>query len=59
MGGPLGDCAARLDATYHERLTFQPADRFWPLPWAGLGIFLALSVVMSGAGAWWLRRRGA
>lgn len=57
-GGPLGDCAARLAATYHERLTFQPANRFWPLQWTELGIFLALTAVGGGAGLWWIRRRG-
>jgi hypothetical protein len=54
----LSGCAATLSATYHEQVTFQPADRYWPLQWAEFGIFLALALAVGGSGLWWVRRLG-
>ena len=34
------DCVARIAATYHEVVTYQPAGRYWPLQWCELGVFL-------------------
>jgi hypothetical protein len=38
-------------------ITFQPASRYWPLQWHEMGIYLGLSVILTGVCAWWIRRR--
>jgi ABC-type transport system involved in multi-copper enzyme maturation permease subunit len=41
----------------HFEYTYQPGSRYWPFQWIELGLFLALSVLLTGFGFWWLRRR--
>ena len=52
------DCVARIAATYHEVVTYQPADRYWPLQWCELGISLAAALLLAAACAWRLRKIG-
>jgi hypothetical protein len=52
------DCVARIAATYHEVVTYQPASRYWPLQWAELGVFLAAALLLAAACAWRVRRIG-
>ena len=56
--GPLNprDCTARLAATFHQLVTYQPGSRYWPLQWSELAIFLGLSIVLGGFCFWWIRR---
>ena len=56
--GPLNppDCTARLAATFHQLVTYQPASRYWPMQWYELAIFLSLSIVAGGCCFWWIRR---
>ena len=56
--GPLNprDCTARLAATFHQLVTYQPGSRYWPMQWYELAIFLSLSVVLGGFCFWWIRR---
>ena len=54
----MHDCVARLAATYHEVVTYQPASRYWPLQWAELGVFLAAALLLAAACAWRVRRIG-
>ena len=35
----------------------ESASRYWPLQWAEMSIFLALSLVLAGFCFWWVRRR--
>jgi hypothetical protein len=51
-------CVARIAATYHEVVTYQPASRYWPLQWAELGVFLAAALLLAAACAWRVRRIG-
>jgi hypothetical protein len=45
---PLIECMTLLnDNGYQQRLTFQPGYRFWPLQWIELGLFLALSALLT------------
>jgi hypothetical protein len=44
----LQDCVARVGATFHEVVTYQPASRYWPLQWYELAVFLAASAVLAG-----------
>ena len=51
-------CFTRLNAEgYHQRLVYQPAKHFWPLQWAELALYLALSGLLTGFCFWWTRRR--
>lgn len=44
----LKSCLSQLsDLGYHQRLVYQPANRFWPLQWLELGFFLALSTLLT------------
>ena len=52
------DCVARIAATYHEVVTYQPASRYWPLQWAELGVYLTAAVALAAACAWRVRRIG-
>jgi ABC-2 family transporter protein len=54
----LQDCVARVGTTFHEVVTYQPANRYWPLQWYELAIFLAASVVLAGVCVWRVRRLG-
>ena len=56
--GPLNprDCTARLAATFHQLVTYQPGSRYWPMQWSELAIFLGLSIVLGGFCFWWIRR---
>jgi hypothetical protein len=44
----LQDCVARVGATFHEVVAYQPASRYWPLQWYELAVFLAASAVLAG-----------
>jgi hypothetical protein len=54
----MHDCVARIAATYHEVVTYQPASRYWPLQWYELGVFLAAALLLAGACAWRVRMIG-
>ncbi len=48
------NCIGKLaDLGYSQRVTYQPADRFWPLQWLETGLFLALSGLLT----WFCFRR--
>ncbi|MFJ8018253.1 ABC transporter permease [Streptomyces sp. NPDC096339] len=50
-------CFATSDL--HIEVDYQPADRYWTFQWIETGVFLALSGLLAGFCAWWLRRRPA
>lgn len=56
--GPLhpGDCTARLAATFHQVVTYQPGDRYWPMQWYEMAMFLGLSIMLGAFCFWWIRR---
>ena len=46
--GSLEQCMEQLGTHgYHQRLTYQPGSRFWPLQWLELALFLALSALLT------------
>ena len=55
--GPLNprDCTARLAATFHQLVTYQPGSRYWPMQWYELAIFLSVSIVLGGFCFWRIR----
>ncbi|MFB6783241.1 hypothetical protein ACFCX0_39390 [Streptomyces sp. NPDC056352] len=51
-------CVADLGALgYKQQVTYQPADNFWALQWAETGLYLGLTLALTGFCAWWIRRR--
>jgi hypothetical protein len=55
---PIESCLNRLNAEgYRQRLTYQPASRFWRLQWAETAMFLGLSGLLTWFCFWWTRRR--
>lgn len=58
-GAQIQACIAKLSSSVHTAITYQPADRFWPLQLAEMGIFLAAALALCGLAYWWLGRRYA
>ena len=52
-------CVAKLSATYHEALTYQPANRYWPFQVYESAIFLAAALGLSAFCFWWIRGRAS
>ncbi|MFL6097609.1 MAG: hypothetical protein ACJ71Y_19325 [Blastococcus sp.] len=51
-------CFSELAAQgYRQRVTYQPASRFWPLQWGETGIYLVLSALLVLVGLRWTRSR--
>lgn len=50
-------CVAKLSATYHEVIQYQPAGRYWTFQWLELGIYVAVAAGLAGFCFWWVRRR--
>jgi hypothetical protein len=53
----LQACVTKLGATYHEAVTYQPANRYWGLQWYETAIYLAAALVLAGFSFWWIRHR--
>jgi hypothetical protein len=51
-------CFSRLaDAGYQQRVTYQPASRYWTLQAYETAGFIALALLLIGFSFWWLRHR--
>lgn len=53
----LRSCIAKVGATYHEVVSYQPASHYWPMQWRELAAYLVASVAVAGLGLWWARQR--
>ena len=54
----VDSCLVRLGAEgYHQRIVYQPADRFWTLQWRETALFLALAGLLTASCFWWTRSR--
>jgi hypothetical protein len=57
-GAGLSACFAEMKRLgYRQRVTYQPASRFWPFQWYETGIYTALALGLAGFCFWSLRRR--
>jgi hypothetical protein len=54
----LQDCVARVGATFHEVVSYQPSSRYWPLQWYELAIFLAAAAALAALSIWRIHRIG-
>lgn len=55
----MQECVARIGTTYHEAVTYQPAQGYWTLQWYELAIFLGASLALGTFCIWWIRHRRA
>jgi hypothetical protein len=53
----MQDCVTKIGATYHQVVTYQPADRYWTLQWIELALYLGAALVLGGFCLWWVRSR--
>jgi hypothetical protein len=53
----LRDCVVKVGATYHQMVSYQPANRYWALQWYELALFLVAATVLAGGCWWWVRHR--
>ena len=51
------ECVSRVGATYHELVTYQPADRYWAFQWTEFAIYGAAALLLGAFCVWWVRRR--
>jgi hypothetical protein len=51
----LQTCAAKLSATFHTLITYQPASRYWTFQTLEPVIFAAAVLMLAGIAFWWLR----
>jgi len=55
--GVFQNCIAKLSASYHVVMTYQPANRYWPFQIYETAIFLVISLLLGAVCWWWLRNR--
>jgi ABC-type transport system involved in multi-copper enzyme maturation permease subunit len=57
-GPDLATCFAEIKRLgYRQRLTYQPASRFWAFQWYETGIYAALALALAGSCFWRIRHR--
>jgi hypothetical protein len=49
--------ACTIAKNLHFEYTYQPASRYWTFQWIELSMFIGLSLLLTGFGFFWLRRR--
>jgi ABC-type transport system involved in multi-copper enzyme maturation permease subunit len=57
QAGPEACLAEVARLGYRQQVSYQPANRFWPLQWTESGIYLALAAGLAGFCFWHIRRR--
>jgi len=50
-------CVSKVGATYHQLVTYQPADRYWTLQWIEVAIYGTAALLLGAFCVWWVRRR--
>jgi hypothetical protein len=53
----LQACVTKLSDTYHEVVSYQPANRYWAFQWYETAIFFVAALALAGCCFWWLRNR--
>jgi hypothetical protein len=53
----LQACFAKVGATFHQVVTYQPSSRYWTFQCYELGIYLGAALVLVGICTWWIRHR--
>ncbi len=50
-------CVAKVGATYHQLVTYQPGSRYWAFQWYEVAIFVGAAAVLGAISFWAIRRR--
>jgi hypothetical protein len=53
----LNECVAKVGATFHEVVTYEPASHYWALQGWETAICLALALALAAISFWWVRHR--
>jgi hypothetical protein len=53
----LHDCVAKVGATYHEVVTYQPGSRYWAFQWCEFAVFVGAAALLGALCFWAIRRR--
>lgn len=56
-GAAMQSCLAHLATTFHEVVTYQPANRYWPFQIYETAMFVAVALALGAFSVWWVRRR--
>lgn len=54
---PPGDSCVTTNtclAGYHQTVTYQPGNRYWPFQWYETGLFTGVAIILIGFCFWWL-----
>jgi hypothetical protein len=51
------DCTNKINASFHQLLTYQPAYRFWTFQWIEMSIYIVFALVLGAFSYWWVKRR--
>jgi hypothetical protein len=55
--GTFDACRSQAAKLFNVAVTYQPANRYWPLQWMELGFFALLALACAGGCYWWVTRR--
>jgi len=56
---PFQACAAKVAATFHQAVTYQPAKRYWDFQALEASLFILFALALCGFTFWWVRHRVA
>jgi hypothetical protein len=51
------DCMHKITLSFHQVLTYQPANRFWTFQWMEMSIYIVLAILLGLFSYRWVRRR--
>lgn len=50
-------CVAKVGATYHQLVTYQPAGRYWTFQLTESALYVAAALLLAAFCGWWVRSR--
>jgi hypothetical protein len=53
------ECVNKITVSFHELLSYQPANRFWTFQWIEMTIYIVVAILLGALSYWWVRRRFA
>jgi ABC-type transport system involved in multi-copper enzyme maturation permease subunit len=55
--GAFNECMQRLSLSFHEKVSYIPASRYWDLQLAETAVYLVLAALLVAGCFWWVRHR--
>ena len=50
-------CVAKVGSIFHQVVSYQPANRYWPFQFAETGLFIVAALVAISISYWWIHHR--